>query len=109
MRISSIALKPTHEYEIIEIIIKSNDRKSTGFIDIPVRLIKHSKFIIAHFVLISKICASFQGQCLRKRVTCLFLSPVLVFDFLVEKIGYCGREDLFFWSSPMFSGKTGLC
>ena len=49
-----------------------------------------------HFELISKICAYFQGQCLRKRVTCLFLSPVLVFDFLVEKIGYCRREDLFF-------------
>ena len=28
---------------------------------------------------------------------CLFLSPVLIFDFLVEKIGYCGREDLFFF------------
>ena len=37
---------------------------------------------------------------------CLFLSPVLIFDFLVDKIGYCGREDLFFfWSSPIFSGK----
>ena len=48
-------------------------------------------------MLISKICAYFQGQCLKKRVTCLvFLSPVLVFDFIVQKIGYCGREDLFF-------------
>ena len=53
-------------------------------------------------MLISKIGAYFQGQCLRKREcayfyeTCLFLSPVLIFDFLVEKIGYCGREDLFF-------------
>ena len=33
---------------------------------------------------------------------------VLIFDFLVEKIGYCGREDLLFWSSPIFSGETGL-
>ena len=27
---------------------------------------------------------------------CLFLRNVLFFDFLVEKIGYCGREDLNF-------------
>ena len=33
---------------------------------------------------------------------------VLIFDFLVEKIGYCGREDLLFWSSLIFSGETGL-
>ena len=54
-----------------------------------------------HFVLIFKICAYFQGQCFRKREcayfleACLFLSPEHICDLLVEKIGYCGREDLF--------------
>ena len=45
--VSSDTLKLTDEYEIIEIITKINDRKWTGFMDIPVRLIKQSKFIIA--------------------------------------------------------------
>ena len=27
--------------------------------------------------------------------TCLFLSPVLIFEFLAEKIGFLGRENLF--------------
>ena len=59
---------------------------------------------------------------------CLFLSPVLIFEIFSEKIGFCGREDhsfglhqflvknqdsvdlkTFFWSSPIGSGKTGLC
>ena len=45
-----------------------------------------------HFVLISKICAYFQGQCLRKREcayfyeTYLFLSPVFIFEVLAKKI-----------------------
>ena len=53
-------------------------------------------------MLISKIRAYFQGQCLKKRKcayffeTCLFLSPVLNFEFLAEKIGFFGRENLLF-------------
>ena len=53
----------------------------------------------------------FKGNVLENVKMCLFLRNVLIFDFLVEKIRYCGREDLFFfffffWSSPIFSGKT---
>ena len=48
--VSSVALKPTDECEIIKIITLFNDRKSTGFIEIPVRLIKHSKFVIAFYL-----------------------------------------------------------
>ena len=54
-----------------------------------------------YFVLISKICAYFQGQCLRKREcayfleTCLFLSLVLILKFLVE--WFHNKELLTFW------------
>ena len=44
---------------------------------------------------------------------------MLIFKILAEKIGFCRHEKLFFglyqflvenfWSSPIFSGKTGLC
>ena len=27
---------------------------------------------------------------------CLFLRNVLIFEFLAEKIGFCGRDNLFF-------------
>ena len=40
--------------------------------------------------------------------TCLFLSLVLIFEFLAKKVGFCGREDLF-WSSTFLVEKKGLC
>ena len=30
-----------------------------------------------------------------------FRASVLIFAFVAEKTGLCGREDLFFWSSPI--------
>ena len=67
-----------------------------------------------HFVRVSKICADFLGRCLSQREcayfyeTCLFLSPVLIFEFLTEKIGYCGREDLFFGLHQFLVEKQGF-
>ena len=43
----SIILNPSDDYEIIEAINGLNCHKSPGYIDIPVKLIKHAKFIIA--------------------------------------------------------------
>ena len=41
---------------------------------------------------------------------CLFLSPVLIFEVLAEKIPSANVKALFlFWFSPIFNGKTGLC
>ena len=40
-------LKPTDEYEIAGIIASLDNHKSSGYIDIPVTLIKESKFLIA--------------------------------------------------------------
>ena len=41
---SSIMLKPIDEYEIAGIIASLNNHKSSGYNDIPVTLIKESKF-----------------------------------------------------------------
>ena len=30
---------------------------------------------------------------------------MLAFEILAEKIGFCGREDNFFWSAPIFVKK----
>ena len=60
------------------------------------------------FVLISKICAYFQGQCLRKREcayfqeTCLFLSLVLIYQFLGEKQDFVDVKIFFFFSLHQF-------
>ena len=43
----SIILNPSDDYEIIEAINCLNCRKISGYIDVPVKLIKHAKFIIA--------------------------------------------------------------
>ena len=48
--LSSIILRPTDEYEIIEIIGKLNNNKSTGYIDIPIVLFKEAKFLIARYL-----------------------------------------------------------
>ena len=48
--VSSIVLQPTNVYEIIEIISSLKDRKSPGYIDIPVRIIKESKFLISDYL-----------------------------------------------------------
>ena len=45
-----IALQPTDIYEIIEIISSLKDHKSPGYIDIPVRIIKESKFLISEYL-----------------------------------------------------------
>ena len=47
---SSIVLQPTDAYEIIEIISSLNDHKSPGFLDIPIRIIKEAKFVIAEYL-----------------------------------------------------------
>ena len=40
-------LQPTDEYEVLNLLTQLNIRKSPGFIDIPVLIIKKSKFILA--------------------------------------------------------------
>ena len=47
---TSIMLKPTDEYEIAGIIASLDNHKSSGYIDIPVTLIKESKFLIARYL-----------------------------------------------------------
>ena len=39
----------------------------------------------------------------------LFLRNVLIFEILVEKIGICGREDLFFSFHQILVEKTEFC
>ena len=48
--VSSVILQPTHAYEIMEIITGLDINKSPGYIDIPVILIKESKFLISHYL-----------------------------------------------------------
>ena len=48
--VSSVILQPTHAYEIMEIITGLDINKSPGYIDIPVILIKKSKFLISHYL-----------------------------------------------------------
>ena len=48
--VSSVILQPTHAYEILEIITGLDINKSPGYIDIPVILIKESKFLISHYL-----------------------------------------------------------
>ena len=45
-QVSSIYLRPTDAFEVIEIISGLNKRKSSGYINIPVLLIKEAKFLI---------------------------------------------------------------
>ena len=47
---SSIILRPTDEFEIVETITGMNIHKLPGPIDIPVILIKEAKFLIARFL-----------------------------------------------------------
>ena len=47
---SSIVLQPTDAYEIVEIISSLNDHKSPGYLDIPIRVIKEAKFLIAEYL-----------------------------------------------------------
>ena len=44
---NSIYLQPSDEYEIVGIISHFQESKSPGFLDIPVRLIKRAKHLIA--------------------------------------------------------------
>ena len=48
--LSSIVLQPTVAYEIVEIISSLNDHKSPGYLDIPIRIIKEAKFLIAEYL-----------------------------------------------------------
>ena len=48
--LSSIVLQPTDAYKIIEIISSFNDHKSPGCLDIPIRIIKEAKFLIAEYL-----------------------------------------------------------
>ena len=43
-------LRPTDEYEIIEIIEKLNNNKSMGYINIPIVLFKEAKFLIVRYL-----------------------------------------------------------
>ena len=47
---SSIVLQPIDVYEIVEIISSLNDHKSPGYSDIPIRIIKESKYLIAGYL-----------------------------------------------------------
>ena len=49
-QVNSMILSPTGKYEIIEIINSFNEKKAAGHEDIPIILIKRSKFIIADFL-----------------------------------------------------------
>ena len=44
---NSIYLQPADEYEMVGIISYFQQSKSPGYLDIPVRLIKHAKHLIA--------------------------------------------------------------
>ena len=46
----SIILNPSNDYEIIKAINGLNFHKSPGYIDVPVKFIKHAKFIIASYL-----------------------------------------------------------
>ena len=46
----SVDLQPTEEHEIMEIIAGLNVNKSPGYIDLPVILIKQSKFLISQYL-----------------------------------------------------------
>ena len=48
--VSSIVLQPTDVYEIIEIIFSVKDHKSPGYIDIPLHIIKESKFLVSDYL-----------------------------------------------------------
>ena len=43
---SSIVLRPTDGHEAIEILAGPSNNQSPGYIDIPVTIIKESKFVI---------------------------------------------------------------
>ena len=47
---SIIVLQPTDVYEIVEIISSLNDHKSPVYLDIPIRIIKESKYLIAGYL-----------------------------------------------------------
>ena len=47
---SSIILRPTDQYEIIEIIENLNKNKSTGYIYITIVLFKEAEFLIARYL-----------------------------------------------------------
>ena len=47
---SSLILRPTDEYEIIEINAKVNINNSPGLIDIPIVLFEEGKFLIARYL-----------------------------------------------------------
>ena len=46
---SSIVLQPTDVYEIVKIISSLSDHKSPGYLDIPILIIKESKYLIAGY------------------------------------------------------------
>ena len=58
-QVSSIYLRPTDAYEVIEIISGLNKRKSSGYIDISVLLIKEAKFLTGRQL------ANIFNECLR--------------------------------------------
>ena len=47
---SSIVLKLTYEYEIVELIAGLNSQKSPGYLNVAVVLLKEAKFFIAHYL-----------------------------------------------------------
>ena len=47
----SIVLRPTDEHVVIEILAGLSNNKSPGYIDVPVTLIKESKFVIGRDLL----------------------------------------------------------
>ena len=50
-QMSSIVLRPTDEHEVIKILIGLSNNISPGYIDIPVTLIKETKFVITRYLL----------------------------------------------------------
>ena len=60
-KVSSIYFRPTDAYEVIEIISELNKLKSSGYINIPVLLIKEAKFLICRQL------ANIFNECLRSR------------------------------------------
>ena len=67
-QVSSVVLRPTNAYEIIETTadLKIKNNKSPDYINITVTLIKEAKFIIAHY-----LATSFK-KCLEKETSPIF-------------------------------------
>ena len=59
---SSIVLSSTDNYEVLEALNNLCSYKSSGYIDIPIELYKHSKFVICNYLVRSFNCMLEEGE-----------------------------------------------